>query len=115
MDQVNRNTSIKDLMNENNTNQASYKTSDTTNKTPQGYFVKTVGDTIRNSPEFNRQVALAKERLLRGEIIKSTDIDFKLVSLEPIQKELRNQGLNVVYTVPSRFEPYKQLKLLSDN
>lgn len=113
IEDINRTTPIKDLINENNTSQTSYKTSDTTNRTPQGYFVRDGGTGTKMKPQdLDRQVALAKERLLRGETIKSIDADFQMVALQPIQNELISQGLNVVYTLPTRSEPYKQLKLI---
>lgn len=113
IEDINRTTPIKDLISENNTSQASYKTSGTQAHTPQGYFVKQGGIAdILKPQDFDRQVALAKDRLLRGETIKSTDADFQMVALQPIQNELISQGYNVVYTLPSRLKPYKQLKLI---
>ncbi|MEE3350603.1 MAG: hypothetical protein VZR09_11285 [Candidatus Gastranaerophilaceae bacterium] len=91
----------------------------------QGYFIKSNeaisnGNTYirstngtKSTYDIDKKVELAKERLLRGETIKSTDADFQMEALEPIQDALREQGLNVVYTLPTRSEPYKQLKLFN--
>ena len=65
----------------------------------------------KNTYDLDKKVELARQRLIKGETIKSTDPDFQMEPLEPIQEELRKKGYNVIYTIPSRNEPYKQLKL----
>lgn len=120
MADIKHNTPIKNLIID--------KTHEPTPKEQQGYFIRN-SESNENKEQpttrtakglgvvndyFTPKVELAKERLLNGETIKSTDNDFYMVSLQAIQQELLKQGMNVSYTIPSRLQNWKELKLIKE-
>lgn len=60
----------------------------------------------------DKEMEKIKARLLNGETIRSNDTDFAMLNLKEIQRELREQGLNVVYTPEYRGHNWRELRIV---